>query len=121
MTIDIVAVFGSFLGTSNELGDLDVAVKSHYRDKGFDSHNYAHRSDRIFNCYLDLLYWPERELRLFLKARRRAIQLQDWPSFLRLAAENRHHFDYKVVFGSQEEVDAEIKADLELSDSISAA
>ena len=73
-TIETVVVFGSFLGTGDKLGDLDVAVKK--RDRNLKD------SDRT--------------------------DIQPWNVFLRMAVNNPDRIPYKVVFGSTDEVAAEI-------------
>jgi hypothetical protein len=39
--------------------------------------------------------------------------IQDWHIFLRMAVADPDHFQYKVVFGSQENVAAEIRCPIE--------
>jgi len=108
LTIDAVVVFGSFLGTKDKLGDLDVAVK--WRDRNLeDPHRattalaYARQSGRRFSTFLSELAWAEIELQQILKAKKRTINIQPWDIFLRMAATNPDRIPYKVVFGSTEE------------------
>lgn len=112
LTVKAVAVFGSFLGQTQKLGDLDVAVK--YEDRNLDRDRaktalaYASKSGRQFCTFVDQLAWPETELRQVLKARKRTIRLQAWDSFVRIVADDPVRVPYKIVFGCPEEVDAEI-------------
>jgi predicted nucleotidyltransferase len=115
LTIIAVVVFGSFLGTKEKLGDLDVAVKC--RDRNVNDRDpaetalaYAERSGRRFSNFVEWLSWPNTELCQILKARKRTIQIQDWDSFTRVAAQDPDGFHYKVVFGSSEEVETDIRA-----------
>jgi hypothetical protein len=57
---------------------------------------------------VDWLSWPETELRQILKARKRTIAIQDWHTFLGMTARSSDHFQYRVAFGSAEDVAAEI-------------
>lgn len=114
-TIEMVVVFGSFLGTKDKLGDLDVAVK--WSDRNLNDPDrtdtmlaYAKRSGRSFSTFLNQLCWAETELYQILKARKRTINIQPWNVFLRMAAKNPDRIPHKVVFGSTEEVAAEILA-----------
>ncbi len=70
------------------------------------------RSGRHFGTFIDRIYWANTELFQILKARKRTIKIQDWDSFLRMATTGPDHLHYKVVFGSAEEVAAEIRAQL---------
>jgi hypothetical protein len=97
------------------LGDLDVAVK--YRDRILKDPNraettlaYAHQSGRSFNTFVDQLVWPDTELRQILKAKKRTIRILDWGQFVTMAVQDSDRIPYKVVFGSTEEVAAEILA-----------
>src|ERR1700730_15672663 len=112
-TIEMVVVFGSFLGTKDKLGDLDVAVK--WSDRNLNDPDrtdtmlaYAKRSGHSFSTFLNQLCWAETELYQILKARKRTINIQPWDVFLRMAAKNPDRIPYKVMFGNTEKVEAEI-------------
>ena len=114
LTVKAVAVFGSFLGQSQHVGDLDVAVK--HEDRNLLDPNraetalaYARKSRRQFGTFVDQLAWAQTELRQILKARKRTIKLQDWNSFVRIVADDPVRVPYKVLFGCPEEVDIEIE------------
>ena len=112
-TIETVVVFGSFLGTNDKLGDLDVAVKWRDRnrkdpDRAKTALAYAEQSGRRFSTFFHQLAWAEIELPQILKARKRTINIQPWDVFLRMAAKNPDRIPYKVMFGNTEEVAAEI-------------
>ncbi len=115
LTIDTVVVFGSFLGTKEKLGGLDVAVKCrdrnvNDRDRAKTALAYARRSGRHFGSFIDQIYWANTELCQILKARKRTIKIQDWDSFLGMATKDPDRVHYEVVFGNSEEVGAEIRA-----------
>jgi hypothetical protein len=117
LTIEAVAVFGSFLAAKDKLGDLDVAVKCRDRnpsdpDRAATALAYAERSGRHFSNFVEWICWPNTELLQILKARKRTIVIQDWHTFLRMAARDPDRFQYKVVFGGPEDVAAEIRARL---------
>jgi predicted transcriptional regulator len=115
-TIETVVVFGSFLGTQDKLGDLDVAVKWRDRnladpDRAATVFAYAERSGRRFSSFLDKLGWAQTELNQILKAKKRTIRIQDWDQFVRMAAKSPDGIPCKVVFGSTEKaVAAEIRS-----------
>lgn len=69
---------------------------------------YARKSGRQFGTFVDQLVWAETELRQILKAKKRTIRLQDWNSFVRIVADDPVRVQYKIVFGSPEEVDWEV-------------
>jgi hypothetical protein len=115
LTVEAVVVFGSFLSANDELGDLDFAIKHRHRnpndrDPAATALAYAERSGRHFSNIVEWISWPETELRQLLKARKRTIAIQDWHTFLRMTASGPDHFRYRVVFGSAEDVAAEIHA-----------
>ena len=114
-TIETVVVFGSFLGTKDQLGDLDVAVKWSDRNRNDPGRAktalaYAKQSGRRFGSFFHELAWAAIELPQILKARKRTINIQPWNVFLKMAAKNPERIPYKVVFGGTEEVAAEILA-----------
>ena len=120
LTIEAVVEFGSFLGANEKLGDLDVAVKYRPRnpndpDPAATALAYAERSGRHFSNIVEWISWPNTELCQILKARKRTIAIQDWHTFLRMAVGNPDHFQYKVVFGSAENVAADIRSRLKNS------
>jgi len=74
-------VFGSYLDSeAGYLGDLDLAVSAIRRESDRDLYvrkvlAYARASGRRFDAFHELLYWPARELRMFLKNRSPAIRI----------------------------------------------
>ena len=117
LTVEAVVIFGSFLGTKEKLGDLDVAIKHRDRDpndsdRATTALTYAKNSGRHFGTFVDCLCWPTTELHQILKAKKRTIVIQEWDTFLRMVVKNPDHFEYKVMFGNPEQVDADIAARL---------
>ena len=115
LTVEAVVVFGSFLGANDELGDLDIAIKYRHRnpndpDPAATALAYAERSGRHFSNIVEWISWPETELRRLLKAGKRTIAIQDWQTFLGMTTSGTGHFEHRVVFGSAEDVAAEIHA-----------
>lgn len=117
LIVDAIAVFGSFLGDKQELGDLDIAVKWRDRiadgDRAERARTFAERSGRRFSNYVEFLSWSETELFQILKARKRTIKIQDWHAFTRLVAKDPERVNYKIVFGDPERVKAEITLEIE--------
>jgi hypothetical protein len=82
------AVFGSYLSNDERLGDLDVHYTTYRKIE--DSEEFmrvtktaARASGRAFSSYIDELYWPESEVRRFLKNRSRVYSLGDNSQLLR--------------------------------------
>ena len=83
LTITEIVVFGSYLDPAvDPLGDLDLAVATTRRDTDGQLYlakvlEYAKASGRSFSSFHDRLFWPARELRIFLKNRSSAISITD--------------------------------------------
>jgi hypothetical protein len=112
-SVERVAVFGSFLGHGERLGDVDIAVDLRSRvtiDKSrkwldlFRQH--AWRSGRSFSTFEDEIDWPRREVLLILRSRRRSISIQPWFSFLEM--EKAEDFRYEVLLGDANEIRLEL-------------
>jgi predicted nucleotidyltransferase len=81
-TVARVTVFGSYLDKSQDrLGDLDLAIQVVRRGSNDE---YLKRRDAViatanrnFGSYLERLVWPLRELVLYLKDRKPAINITD--------------------------------------------
>lgn len=104
LRIEALVVFGSFLSGKAKLGDLDLCVKSVERYPHEEvplSHwryRYAAASGREFSNIGQKWRWPENELALKLKARKRTVSILPWDEILWLAQED-FNFRYRVVFG----------------------
>lgn len=73
-------VFGSYLGTNERLGDLDINLKLYRKETDGDRFvdaalRSADASGRHFSNYLERLFWPETKILLFLKQRSRVYSL----------------------------------------------
>jgi predicted nucleotidyltransferase len=108
-----VAVFGSFLGRRERLGDVDVAVdlksrvpidKNHEWLEHFRQH--AWESGRCFSTWDDEVDWPRREVLLMLKSSKRCISIQSWFSFIEM--EKTRSFRYQVLCGDATEIRREL-------------
>src|SRR5579883_345022 len=83
--VEEVALFGSMLKQQQSVNDIDVCVRI---ERKLDGEEYSKAADlrrrmareqgRNFRNIVDEAYWPEREVRLFLKNRSRAISLVEW-------------------------------------------
>jgi predicted nucleotidyltransferase len=110
-----VAVFGSFLGHEDRLGDVDVAVDLRSRVVLDPKHKWvelfqkhAWDSGRSFSSFEEEIFWPRQEVLLVLKSRKRAISIQPWHSFVEM--EKAKKFRYKVLLGDANEVRRELAA-----------
>lgn len=83
--IERVTLFGSYLGTSPTVSDIDLLVE--YRCRHSDPDEFAHaiykrgndeidRTGRQFNTLTDFLDWPITEIRMFLQNRSPVLSLQ---------------------------------------------
>lgn len=78
-----VVVFGSYLSSKPELGDVDLAVelRPKHADRDRQSEleneriNAAMANGRRFGTIVEQICWPQLEVRLFLKARKRSLSL----------------------------------------------
>ncbi len=87
MKVKKVVVFGSYLGDSPKLNDIDIAVEldwkeDHPRFVGKERPqavlDYAHKAEkkgRRFGTFIDRIAWPEDEVKLYLKSRSRTLSL----------------------------------------------
>lgn len=72
--IEEISLFGSFISESDFVNDIDIVVSISkkdmdslvWKDKCFQKIKEAKESGKKFNHLLDELYFPEREVRLFL-------------------------------------------------------
>lgn len=112
-SVERVAVFGSFLESRTNLGDVDVAVDLKSRVALDEKHQWieifqqhARESGRSFSTWDEEIDWPRREVLLVLKSRRRSISIQPWYSFVEM--EKPTNFRYRVLLGSASEVRCEL-------------
>ena len=114
-TVKKVVVFGSFLESREDLGDVDVAVDLESRVPIERSRNWveifrqhASASGREFSTFDSEIDWPRQEVILVFKSRKRSISIQSWFSFLELAKTS--NLRSKVLFGDANEIRAEVAA-----------
>ncbi len=97
-----VILFGSFLSDAATVGDLDLAVglepKEPDRTKGVDIEfargEEAARKGRHFSNFLEVLYFAEHEVKLFLKGRSRIIQMTDLEDGILKIADSYMIYEY---------------------------
>ena len=107
MKVKKVVVFGSYLGDSPRLNDIDIAVEldwkqdhSWFLGKGRAQAvlDYAHEAQnrgRRFSPFTDQLAWPEDEVKLYLKSRSRTLSIHS------ISDEILDIVECKVVFSEQ--------------------
>lgn len=99
-------VYGSYVRGEETVGDLDLAVDyeskltGEERKEAFKKHFKA--SGRISRGVLDLWQWPELEVKLFLKSRKRTISLHSFYDFLTMPKSD--NFSYEVLLGDPEQI-----------------
>jgi hypothetical protein len=80
-----VLLFGSMITSAERVSDVDIAVelRARFGDRVVQQErekqriNEACRAGRRFNNLIDQMFWPRREVELFLKSRSRAISIHD--------------------------------------------
>ena len=78
-----VVLFGSYRTSRPRIGDIDLTVeygrkignREEFERLMKEKVEQAYQNGRIFRSYSDELEWPEREVRLYLKSRSRAISV----------------------------------------------
>jgi predicted nucleotidyltransferase len=93
-----LGVFGSYVTGAPDLGDIDLAIQlsSKFSDDDERSEREercrreAQRSGRRFPSFLDWTFWPEEEVRRFLRNRQR-FSFHDWSEFERLIKKRHKH------------------------------
>lgn len=82
--VKTAVLFGSFLGDSATLGDIDIALtmRPAYEDKRrqeaaeTEYREAATKAGRRFSNHVEYIFWPENEVKRFLRSRRR-VSLHD--------------------------------------------
>ncbi|MEW6624887.1 MAG: nucleotidyltransferase domain-containing protein [Bacillota bacterium] len=83
--VEKVIVFGSYLSDKERLNDIDLAIKLESKEKDKKKRrqreqeriSIALKSGRVFGNFLQEVFWPMTEVKLFLKNRSRSISLHD--------------------------------------------
>jgi hypothetical protein len=101
-----VLLFGSYLGETPTLGDVDLSIEladrypdADARKRGHDARIAAAKlSGRYFQDYVAMLTWPEQEVWLLLRHRSPSLSLHD---------ETREHiaaqpFPSRILFDSED-------------------
>ncbi len=92
-----VIIFGSFLTEAPTVGDLDIAIDLEPKEPDIKKHsdltlaraNMAARNGKRFQNFVEKLFFADHEVRSFLKARSRIIQLTDCGDGVLKIAEHR--------------------------------
>jgi DNA-binding MarR family transcriptional regulator len=100
--VERVVVFGSFLTGQPYVGDLDLAIQLKPKESDEKKHSdlilarahEAARNGRQFHNFVEELYFASDEVKRFLKARSRIIQLTDCGDGVLKIAENRVIYEY---------------------------
>jgi predicted nucleotidyltransferase len=80
-----VVLFGSYISSKESVNDIDIAIelvckvtnRGRYEELARDRVKEAHQNGRTFSNSLDEIFWPQTEVRRYLKARSRVISLHD--------------------------------------------
>ena len=99
-----VIVFGSFLTESPTFGDLDIAIDLEPKEPDANKHsdltlaraNMVARNGKRFQNSVEKLFFADHEVRSFLKARSKIIQLTDCGDGVLKIAEHRVIHEYHV-------------------------
>jgi hypothetical protein len=103
-----VVVYGSYLSSKERLGDLDIAISTHWKSltgSSAEFHNtlqeHFRKSGRQSQGLLDY-YWPELQIRLYLKNRKRSISLHEMDDLIYMPKDAS--FQYRVLLGDAEAI-----------------
>jgi predicted nucleotidyltransferase len=104
-------LYGSYLRGEETVGDLDIAVEYEEKIKGEGRHEiflkHFKESGRTERTFGDEWRWPELEVKLFLKSRKRTISLHDfYIDFLILPKAS--NFSYEVLLGDPEQIKVDL-------------
>jgi 23S rRNA maturation mini-RNase III len=82
--VERLSVFGSYLSDKTLLGDLDIFFKitrkstgEEYKEQRQQRIELAFKSGRVFQNYIEQIHWPQREVLLALKTRKKGLSLHD--------------------------------------------
>ena len=103
-----VVLFGSYLRPTQRLSDLDVAIKLAPKETNSERQDLlekqriraAEDEGRVFGNLLVQLFWPQLEVRRFLKSRSRVISLHEASDGILEQTESR------VIYTAEQERDA---------------
>jgi DNA-binding MarR family transcriptional regulator len=103
--VERAVLFGSMLSGQDTVGDIDVAIELRPKRANREEHAAveeariaeAGQAGRRFQNIIDKLFWPQHEIRLYLKSRSRAISLHDIDDPILLQCESRTIYEYKSV------------------------
>jgi predicted nucleotidyltransferase len=78
-----VVVFGSYLSEQDKINDIDIGIalerksanEARFKEMNEQSIRQAEEDGRCFSTHVERIYWPQREVHLFLKSRSRSISL----------------------------------------------
>ncbi len=103
-------VYGRYVRGEESVGDLDLAVDYESKLTGKERKEAVKKhfkeSGRFSRSLLDEWQWPELEVKLFLKNRKRTISLHSFYDFQTMPkAEN---FSYRVLLGAPEKIKADL-------------
>ena len=77
-----VAIFGSYLSDKEKLGDIDVNIimeekfsKDIQKKKGENQINKAYKEGKVFNSFIDQLFYPLNKTCKFIKCKSKALSL----------------------------------------------
>jgi len=104
--VEKAVVFGSYLGDTDRLGDVDVAVHLVRREPDLKKHMEANNRrvsqemerGRHFSNIVEQLYWWNREAMLFLRNRKRGLSLHEYESTKSILESAPH----RVIFQREE-------------------
>jgi len=103
-------VYGSYVRGEETVGDLDLAVDYESKITG-EEQNAAYKkhfkaSGRVNRTIFDEWLWPELEVRLFLKGRKRAISLHSFSDFQNMPKAD--NFSYEVLLGDPDQIKVDL-------------
>jgi predicted nucleotidyltransferase len=112
--VTAVVVYGSYLTSTESLGDVDIAVELTWREpdqKKYHELIWAHisaarRKGRHFANLTDEVVWPQTEVLLYLRNRKRSLSIHTIADLKELAREKP--LRYRVLLGDRQAIAAQL-------------
>ena len=95
--VNKVVLFGSYLSSNESVNDIDIAIElvckitdhETFEDLARIRVEQALQKGRTFRDSIEQIFWPQTEVRRYLKARSRVISLHDTHELLSLQCESK--------------------------------
>jgi predicted nucleotidyltransferase len=111
--VTAVVVFGSYARGAQRPADIDLAIELERKISDPEEYSKARKEyvkDREFKTLSDRLWAPERDVKIFLKQRKRTLSLHDMDELVKMAKDNPEWLgNYEVLFGDKDKIAQQLK------------